>query len=384
VQSETLPPDSRLPTPDSPLTRRLKMNEAYWQRVPADRPLLGVAVNITFPSITFTHRPVEEGRITPDMIDPAQFLSDWDASYRHTERRGEDLFMAACPFAGIPWMEAIAGCQVRASLTSGSIWAEHPDPSWGALLKMDFDPRDPWLLKLIECAGVLRQHAAGRYPICGPILRGVSDMLAALLGTQRMVFEFYDHPDQMRQLIARCTDIWHGVGQALVEAMGRFHGGMCAGRRRVWTPGTCMLYQDDAVSLLSPRFYQEYLVPAAQAILACYDRTMIHVHSGTLPIMLDGLLALDSLDAVEVLLDPTGKRLPELLESLRRILKHKALLICGEMSLAEMQWLMRVLPPAGCCLLPKADAESQADALFSQVAALAGCTGLVSCAQIHI
>lgn len=128
-----------------------------------------------------------------------------------------------------------------------------------------------------------------------------------------------------------------------------------------------MLYQDDAVSLLSPRFYQEYLLPAEHAVLAHFDRTMIHIHSGALPIMLDSLLALDSLDAIEVLLDPTGKQLPELIDCFKRILQHKALLICGEMGLEQMQWLMRELPSAGWCLLPKADTESQADVLYSRL-----------------
>ena len=352
------------------LADRLGRNAAFWERRPVDRPLLGVAVNVTFPALTFGRQPLNEGCLTPEAIDPDQFLAEWDETHRRCEARGEDLLTAASPHPGVPWMEAIAGCQIRVSPASGSIWAEHPSPDWDSLGRIRFDPHQPWLLKLLECTRQLRQHAAGRYLVANPILRGISDMAAALLGTQRMVFEFFDHPEQMRQLLASCAEIWKGVGAGLVEAMGRFQGGMCAGRRRAWTPGTCILYQDDAVSLLSPGLYQEFLVPLEDDILRGFDRTMMHVHSGTLPIMIEGLLALESLHAVEVLLDPGGKPLRDMIPLFRRIQERKALLICGDMSLADVRLLRQELSPAGLCLLPKVNSEDEADVLFDRLLAV--------------
>lgn len=359
-------PQSHLPNADR-LSARLARNEAFWSRGFAQRPLLGVAVNITFPAVRFAELQTEQGRMTPDMISPESFLEDWDRSFAHTEDRGEGLFMVASPYSAVPWMEAIAGCEVYVSPASASIWAEHPDPSWECLKRVGFDPNNPWLLKLVECAEVLREHAAGRYPISTPILRGVSDMATALLGPQRFVLEFFDHPMEMRQLLTRCAEIWQGVGQALVEAFGNFHGGQCAGRRRVWTPGTCMLYQDDAASVLSPALFQEFILPQEHEILKQYTRTMIHTHSGTLRIMIDGLLLLRSLHAIEVQFDPSGPSLPALLGMLKRIQEHKALLISGELedlTMDGIKLLLKELSPRGLCLLPKVSTEAEADALL--------------------
>ncbi len=349
------------------LRQRLTKNEAFWKRSDAQRPLLGTAVNITFPAVRFAELKPGPTRMIPDMISPESFLKDWDQSFIHTESRAEDLFMVASPYAGVPWMEAIAGCEVYVSPASSSIWAEHPDPSWEALLRVGFDPDNPWLRKLVECASALHEHAAGRYPIGGPILRGVSDIATALLGTQRFVLELYDHPQEMRRLLARCAEIWQGVGQALVRAFGDFHGGQCAGRRRVWTPGTCMLYQDDAAAMLSPALFKEFILPHEHEILKQYSRTMIHTHSGTLRIMIDGLLSLQSLHAIEVQFDPSGPSLPALLGMLKRIQEHKALLVSGELAdltMDGMKMLLRELSPRGLCLLPKVNTEGEADALL--------------------
>lgn len=329
--------------------------------------MFGVAVNITFPAVRFAGLKAGSGRMMPDIINPGSFLSDWDQSFVQTEKRAEDLFMVASPYAAVPWMEAIAGCEVYVSPASSSIWAEHPDPSWEALSRVEFDPDNPWLLKLIECATALREHAAGRHPVSTPILRGVSDIATALLGPQRFVLELYDHPREMQRLLGRCAEMWEGVGQALVRAFGKFHGGQCAGRRRVWTPGTCMLYQDDAAAMLSPALFQEFILPHEHDILKQFGRTMIHTHSGTLRIMIDGLLSLPSLHAIEVQFDPSGPSLAALIASFKRIQEHKALLISGELAdltLDGIKMLIRELSPRGLCLLPKVNTEAEADALL--------------------
>ena len=365
---------ARVPNADR-LSARLARNEAFWSRGPAQRPLLGVAVNITFPAVRFAKLETGQGRMTPDMINPESFLADWDRSFVHTENRAEDLFMVASPYSAVPWMEAIAGCEVYISPASSSIWAEHPDPSWEGLNRVGFNPNNPWLRKLVECARVLREHAAGRYPISPPILRGVSDIATALLGPQRFVQEFYDHPRELRDLLARCAEIWQGVGQALVETFGNFHGGQCAGRRRVWAPGTCMLYQDDAAAMLSPALFQESILPHEHDILKQYARTMIHTHSGTLRIMIDGLLSLRSLHAIEVQFDPSGPSLSALLGSFKRILEHKALLISGELedlTTDGIKMLLKGLLPRGVCLIPKVNTEAEADALLGELLAQKG------------
>jgi len=70
------------------------------------------------------------------------------------------------------------------------------------------------------------QIARGRYPVGNPILRGITDIAAAALpGSQRMVIEFFDHPQQLEQVLVRCTQIYQGVLEALVRTFGLSHDG---------------------------------------------------------------------------------------------------------------------------------------------------------------
>lgn len=345
------------------LERRLSKNQAFWDHKPLDHPLMGVAVNITFPMLSFEQQFADR-LVTPDMIRPEDFFADWDVAQKETEARGEDLFMVASPLASVPWMEAIAGCPVRSVPGSGSMWAEPLEPVDLDPKHIRFDPNNAWLRKLVEFSNRLREHAAGRYPIGNPILRGVSDMVAAILGATPMVYNFIDQPAFVHELCDRCTEIWHGVAEELTKAKSVFHGGSCADRRRVWGTGTSLLYQDDAVALTSPAIFQEFFLPRTAEILRPYDNTMIHLHSQTLPIVQQNLCDLSELKAIEVLLDPSGPDGISLLDNFCEILSNKSLVICGEMTSGLIQTFISELPATGLCLEPKVDTSTEGDLLW--------------------
>lgn len=351
---------------DKPLDPRFARNQAFWSRSPAFRPLLGLAVNITFPMLSFS-RQFEEAVVEPEMIRPEDYFSEWDRAYEQAEARQEDLFSAASPLASVPWMEAIAGCTIRSVPGSGSMWAEHLSPSNLDISRIRFDPANPWLRKLVEFTTALGEHASGRYPLGNPILRGVSDMVSAILSPTRMVYGFFDQPLFIHELCARCAEIWQGVAQVLAQAKGSFYGGSCADRRRVWGAGTSLLYQDDAVALASPKIFGEFFLPHTAEILRPYTNTIIHTHSESLPIMQAGLCELAELSAIEVLLDPSGPQGADLIERFRQILSCKSLVICGEMSPELIRMFLRELPPAGFSLQPKANTPVEADLLWEQI-----------------
>lgn len=351
------------------VAERQKRNLAFWERTPQERPLIGVAVNITFPGLSFTHQ-IEDEVVSPDMIRPEVYFEDWDRTYAACEARGEELFMAASPLASVPWMEAIAGCTVRMVPESGSMWAEYPDSLPLNWRQVKFDASNAWFRKLIEFSEALAAHASGRYPVGNPILRGVSDMVAAIMGPTRMVYELLDRPERVSELAERCAEIWQCVAPALTIAKGSYLDGSCADRRRVWAPGYCLLYQEDAAALMSPNMFEQFILPHTAAVLRPYDYTVIHTHSDTLRIVGEVLSDLCELSAIEVLLDPSGPQGQALIPVFKRILAKKSMIICGEMPLDLIELFWRELPDAGLCLQPKVDNEKEGDLLFQQMLAL--------------
>jgi len=116
----------------------------------------------------------------------------------------------------------------------------------------------------------------------------------------------------------------------------------------LFSPGTLLDYQVDASNMVSSGLYNEMLVKYDAEIVSNFDYSLIHVHSCGMHII-DSLLKIDQLDAIELSLDrEAGVWEPErTVEYCKKIQKaKKSVLICGQLSQSELDYLLLSLSPA--------------------------------------
>ena len=204
------------------------------------------------------------------MLNVSEFLPDYERMFREAEVLGQDGFWTGEPFTGIPWMEAILGCPIRAgreSFTSRP-WLNSPAE---ALEKVRLDPQESLVG---EISRIHRRpwckQSRGRYPVGMPIMRGPTDMLGALLGQQEMVMALMmTDPQVMHRLIERVTRVFLAVIEAQRRLIPPFYGGTgpgvlpCLGARArpSGSRTTCR-------AILSPRLYRQFFLDSARMILA--------------------------------------------------------------------------------------------------------------------
>ena len=97
------------------IVSRLKKHRDFWSRR-NKRPLLGFSIGDYFFARRFeaAAKLIESSEpIRPDMLQVDKFLADYERMHGNAERTGQDILFTAAPYAGIPWMEAIAGCEVH-------------------------------------------------------------------------------------------------------------------------------------------------------------------------------------------------------------------------------------------------------------------------------
>jgi len=313
-------------------------NQAFLNKKEVDRPLLGVWIGSYFPLRLYKKAAeIFSGRelITPEMIDPKEFLDDYDRLFLAHERVGADIFEAAMPFYGIPWMEAIIGCPIYAS--SKSLWAAPSVSSDTKLSEVNFSINNKWFEKLLQFEEILIEHVKGKYPIAtSTLMRGPGDMLGAALGQERLVLELYDNPDDIKRLCSVCTDIWIKVAKAQIERVPRFFNGYTVGFYSIWTPGVSQYVQEDAYHI---NIYSNFEYP------------FMHLHPDSL-YCLDELLKINSLRVIEINKDLFGPSIFELLPIFKKIQKHKPLLIWGDLTEEEIREILDKLSPRGLCLIP--------------------------------
>jgi hypothetical protein len=77
-----------------------------------------------------------------------------------------------------------------------------------------------------------------------------------------------------------------------------------------------------------------------------FDYVVIHLHSIGLHVV-DDLLSLDRLAGIQVLVDPSGPSVGELIPELAKIQGRKPLIVEGEFAEEEVNLLLSNLSPAG-------------------------------------
>ena len=329
-----------------PLTQRLDRLTQWIERRNA-RPLLGFTLGSYYPLHRYPNgsRHLPDGQVSPGHVRVEEFLDDTDRLFRMHEEAGGDFVFSAAPFPGLPWLEASLGCGVVADHQSGSTRSTPPPGFAENPVVAPFSEDNPWVARLLEFIPPLQARSGGRYPVGVTLMRGISDLLSALYGAEEFVLRMHDDPDEIRMVVSRLTEYWIAFGRCLLDRLPLFHGGTGAFFYSLWCPGKTIWLQEDAVALLSPALYDEFIFPADCRIAQTFQNTMIHLHP-TRYIPVRSLVS-TSLAAIELHIDHDGPRAEALERHYRTVLAAKPLLIWGDLAEADLNFIFSRLPYHG-------------------------------------
>lgn len=320
----------------------LSRHRAFWERAGQPRPLFGINVGWTlgqrFPRLSST---LSAGPVQPDDIDIPLFLADCDGLYAAHRGLGDIPYVSA-PFVGVPWLEAILGCPVMYSPTGG-FWAE---PCAGELDSLAVTPPgdSPWTRKLLEIMQALVAQSRGRYPVAPTLMRGPSDLMAALRGTGQLPMDLLDAPEAAARLAGRCADTWLEIGQAQLALIPESAHGYLAGDAalRAWTPDKLLWLQEDAMAVLSPALYREFFLPLDRRLAAAVPCVAFHLHGSALWAV-DDLVEVEDLDVIELNFEDAACDVDGTFAGWQKIQARKPLVIWRKYADDFPVWLDRVL-----------------------------------------
>ena len=335
---------------DELIALRLQSHIEFWERKPLARPLASFRIGDYFFSTHFRaakHLLVENRKITPEMLEVDVFLEDYERMYQETQSIGQDGFWVGEPFTGIPWIEAMLGCEIRATPNSfvSQPWARSADD----LNRIELDPDNAWLKKYMEFTEKLTAKSAGRFPIGQPIMRGIADALGAVMGQTEMVVALMEEPEIVQKAMKNIANAFSRVIAEQHQAVRPFHGGWSIGFYHVWTPKPCIWFQDDLTAILSPRLYRSYLRELDRGICLGYEYTAFHLHPVSF-FILDDLLSIAELRAIQVNKDIGGPSIAQMIPEFKKIAAVKNLIVWGDLDENDIDCLTSELPNAGLFL----------------------------------
>jgi len=328
----------------------------YWELEPVNEPLIGISKQGVFFLQPFINSSLMDGLIKADDIpEPPSFKGFYDTSILNPSLTG-DLLMSLFPPRAIPWTELLVGCDVILN-KEANIFSAIPPSKANKLVDLNqkttllkFIEQNPWNKIHLSFLEWLSNCYEGLCLLGHSLLRGPSDMMAAFLGSQQFYTIFYDQPETAKRLAWICTELWISSLCQQYCYIRPYSGGYGAGVMGLWAPGTVAIFQEDAAGLVSKSIYEKFFYPCDCAIASNFSYSLIHLHSSTLQ-FLDIVLTIPKLSAVNIVIDPLGPGLLELMPKFNKVqCSKKALHIQGNISTAEVHQLTNTLSPIGLCI----------------------------------
>jgi hypothetical protein len=289
--------------------------------------------------------------ITPDMLDKDRLAGE-PLEPGPLELEG-DQFRHAAPYMRVPWVEALLGTPIRATIQGGSMRTLAFVEEWADWENRAVKRDEDWLGLLLQLTELMVERSGGRYAVVHTLMRGPSDLAEAVLGPELMSFSMYDHQVQLRRFLEEVTEAFIEMLKQQAVRIPTVEGGH-VNPFGIWAPGTVVRTQCDATSFLSAKHYAEWYLPYDERICEAVDYSIIHLHSCSLHTV-DVLLEVERPHAIQVTLEsePSGPSLEAVLPIYRKILGVKPLILDGPLTSEEVNWLQEELPLDGLCIIAR-------------------------------
>jgi hypothetical protein len=271
---------------------------AFWRRDEVERPLLGVYLGSYMSADIY--KVAQEGELLqPAQLEPERFFDSLAEQLAQLDGLDQDLIVPAQPISSVPWLEAMFGSPVRVS--NQAVWAE-------TLLESSRSSNFPAGGEAWAKPPAFRPPG-GTFWVAGaagPFLRGPADVLAGLLGANRLAIELMDHPAQVQRLAELCAQRWVEVTHRILAEIPPWKGGYVHGARWIYAPEPCSYASEDITQLFSPRTYREIFLPYNRWMTEQVPYGFWHRHAPSQH-HLEALTGLPASWAIEVTIDPSNR-----------------------------------------------------------------------------
>ncbi len=206
-----------------------------------------------------------------------------------------DAFPRFWPNFGPGIVAAFAGSNLQAV----------PDTTWFSPAKVSsiFDlhvspsPCNTWWERVKSVSQAAIERWGKQLSIGFTDLGGNLDILAHLRGSQQLLLDLIDYPQEIDRLVGEIHQLWMNCYQELYKILSRGRGITCWGP--CWSTMQGYLLQSDFSYMISPQMFEGFVLPEISACCERLDYAFYHLDGkGQLP-HLDMLLSLKNLRGIQ-------------------------------------------------------------------------------------
>jgi len=281
---------------------KIRENSRQWWNGELKRPLVQVILTGCDPGRPEPKLPYYAFQSSYDFSVPVEVIVDrLDYELSCREYLG-DAFPAFWPNFGAGIMVGFLGAEVIPRLDT--TWFHPAQPVDIRDLRFEYDPNNPWLQRVKALMQATADRWQGQVQIGMTDLGGNLDILFSFRPNEQLLFDLYDHPDEVRRLTWEIHDLWWRYFTELDAIVHPTNPGYTAWAQ-IFSETPCYMLQCDFCYMIGPEMFDEFVKPELQASCRRLDHAFYHLDGrGQLP-HLDSLLSIKELKGIQM---GTGSR----------------------------------------------------------------------------
>ena len=324
-----------------------RFQSSFWNKERADRPLVGIHDERVNMPINFLRRPFSRPTVSPDDVTEDQVMTEYEYAFANRAVSCDDFIAFSAPWRGVPWLEACCGCPVR--YAEGSLAPAHFVETPAELADLLIPSHNEWF----ECLQRETERLQAQQPadcwISPSILRGPSDVLAAMRGMKEFYLDLHDNPQAVADAVARVNallikalDMHYSIIQPKLGGYGHIFG--------YWAPGKTIVIQEDVMGMCSPNTYCDiFMRNDAEVVRHLGEYVMFHLHSTGYQ-HYKHVLNIPGIAGLEMALESIGPTALDLVPVFREILEKSRLILNIGTRFEQLPEVLRKLPKEGLFL----------------------------------
>jgi hypothetical protein len=257
--------------------------------------------------VTALRRDAPDDHRPSDPADPNVKWTDLDYwarrrewEFRRTWYGGEAFPVWSCGYPGRESIGAFLGCEVTLGPDTG--WVDPILQGQGFdVAGMRIDPENRWWRFALRALEFGAERCQGKALLATGAFGGVGDTLAWLRGTERLLYDVTERPDEVRAAELVLMDMWIDVFRKFHGITGAVNDGGSTGWFPLWSPGRFYATQCDFGYMISPMMFRDLFLPALERQLAFLDHAVHHVDGVGNFIHVGTLCELPQLQAIQIL-----------------------------------------------------------------------------------
>jgi len=276
------------------MQRALDVHERWWSGT-LDRPLVSVTVPDAYPQEKRTPAPILSQASCADFSwSPEQVIDAIDENLSRAEYLGDSFPFVNFSAFGPGVLAALCGAKLDNS--SGRVWFSAEDMEITDI-HVRYDPENCWAkrIKALYKAGLERWN--GSVIMGMPDLGGVLDVAATFRGSENLLMDLYDNPDEVLRLAGEIQTAWHAAYSDFSEVIRPQ--GVHTDWSGLLSREPSYILQCDFCYMIGNDMFRRFVLDTLREDTRRLTHTIYHLDGiGELP-HLDDVLALEKLDAVQ-------------------------------------------------------------------------------------